>query len=184
MKKIVSLSLATVSFTLLSASAWADPHFGDRELEFRVNLLEQQVSELNRSLGILQKRVDELSSFPPSAPVEMVAACMVIDSGYSKTFLGVGKSKLDAEYSARSACQSTVSASFCSNHAQLKCDDNFKPPYARGFVCMVTDSGYSKTFRGVGRTAIEAEARAKQICQSSVSAVYCGHVSARCEEEQ
>lgn len=186
----VSLSIAVLMVAFSSANVFADPssvdHDHDFSLEARVNQLEHQVFELSRSLNLLQKRVDEIAYYPPvTPPADAVAACMIVDSGYSKTFLGVAKTKLDAEYNARITCQNNISAGFCTgSSAHLKCDDNFKPPYTSGYVCMITDSGYSKTFRGTGRTAVEAEAKAKQSCQSSVSAGFCGNVAARCEAQQ
>lgn len=185
----VSLSIAVLMVAFSSANVFADSN-GDNDhdfnLETRVGQLERQVFEMNRALTILQKRVDDLSYYPPAnTPAEAIAACMIVDSGYSKTFLGTAKTKLDAEYNARMACQNNVSAGFCTGiSAHLKCDDNFKPPYASGYVCMITDSGYSKIYRGTGRTAVEAEAKAKQSCQSAVSAGFCGKVEARCEAQQ
>lgn len=184
--KTVLCSLAALAVVLSSTSGFAQPQTQMRDfaLEYRVLLLEKQVSEMGRNMIALQKRMDEIAANPPAPPVEIIAACMVTDSAYSKTFLGIAKNKLDAEYNARNLCQASLSsANLCGHAATLKCDDNSKPTDAHGYVCMVTDSGYSKNFRGSGRTAVEAEAKAKQACQSSVGASNCGTVAARCAEQ-
>ncbi|MFL5815638.1 MAG: hypothetical protein ACJ763_18855 [Bdellovibrionia bacterium] len=180
----IALFVSTAALFLVSASASANPQLRDYPIEFRVSLLERQVSEMNRTMLALQKRVEELAGNPPAPPVEIIAACMITDSTYSRTFLGVAKNKIDAEYNARNACQVSLSSTnLCGKSASLKCDDNSKPNDAHGFICMVTDSAYSKNFRGTGRTPVEAEAKAKQACQNSAGPSNCGPVAARCAEQ-
>lgn len=58
------------------------------------------------------------------------------------------------------------------------------PRDVRGYYCVVTDSGYGKSFSARGADPIEAEAKAKQACQASVHSSYCGPVAARCEAER
>jgi hypothetical protein len=180
----IALFFSTAALFLTSEGAFANPQLRDYPLEFRVSILERQVSDMNRTLLALQKRVEEIAPSPPANPVEIVAACMITDSTYSRTFLGIAKNKIDAEYNARNACQASLSSTnLCGKSAALKCDDNSKPTDAHGFICMVTDSAYSKNFRGIGRTPVEAEAKAKQACQNSAGPANCGTVAARCAEQ-
>jgi hypothetical protein len=145
----------------------------------RIDRLERAVDSLSERVTYLE---DLLNANPLPPPRENLNVCMLVDAGYSKTFLGSGKTKLDAEFNAQQNCAKAVSPSFCVGGAsQLKCDDSLSSN-AIGFVCVVVDAGYKKTFRGEGRTAFEAEANAKIACQSSVSPSYCGKVTARCEE--
>jgi hypothetical protein len=182
--KAIACSVAGLFFVLSSTAVFADMQSRDFAIEYRVSILERQVAEMNRNMAVLQKRIDELTANLPNTPVDVVAACMIVDSTYSKTFLGVAKNKLDAEFLARNACQASLSsANLCGHSATLKCDDNSKPTDAHGYVCMVTDSAYAKNFRGNGRTAVEAEAKAKQACQNSVGASTCGNAPTRCAEQ-
>lgn len=179
------------------------PHHEPAPVDF--DRLERRVWELERDLTVMRDaqtaltyRIEHLERgtypqpqpqpqppYPPApAPIPTVANCMVVDGGFNKTFLGTGSNQMDAEYNARRACESSVSASFCSSTAILKCDDNLKSPYIQKFVCMINDSGFSKSFRGEGVTPVEAEARAKQACQTSVSPSFCGKVEPRCSASQ
>lgn len=178
----LNLCVALSAFGLLTSSAFADNGRRDSSfsLDQRVERLERQLNETNRLVYQLQNRLDQIQgpNFPPPY-VAPFSACMLTDSVFSKVFLGVGKGRMDAEYSARQACQSTINASYCSNN--LRCDDNQQSPYA-SFSCLVTDSVFGKVFRGEGRTPIEAEAKAKQECQKSVNPNFCGGVQARCAQ--
>ena len=150
----------------------------NEELDRRVDRLERETSEMRDSIRRLEQRLDSLTQAPP--PAAIVSACMLVDTGFTRTFLGVSMNRLDAEYSARKACQTSVNATFCGATAQLKCDDNSAAPYATR-VCMVTDSGFNRLFRGEGRTFVEAEAKAKQACQDSVNPSFCSNVTAQCQ---
>ncbi len=158
--------------------------------EHPVNL-EQRVRNLERQMNRLSQRVVELEyangggsggNYPMPA---FEANCMLIDSGYGKTFLGTGFTKIDAEFNARKACNTAVNATYCTgSNALLRCDDTSTRSSIRS-VCLVTDSGYGKVFRGEGLTQVAAEAKARQSCQQSVNATYCSgsNVKAQCDSQ-
>jgi hypothetical protein len=108
------------------------------------------------------------------------SVCLLTDSGYSKTFLGKGATKLDAEFDAKRQCSSAIHSSYCAS-GRLKCDDVVP---AQVVTCVITDTGYSKIFRGSGDSALEAEANAKIECQKSVNASYCAPAAVRCESSR
>ncbi|MCE3009680.1 MAG: hypothetical protein LW875_03600 [Proteobacteria bacterium] len=156
--------------------------------ERRLRSVEDQVSNLQRvvegqqfQIENLNRRLERLEfGGGPINPRENVSVCMLVASSFLKTYLGTGKNKMDAEYSARESCQKGVHSSFCRSGA-LKCDSNLDTAFESEAVCLVTAATYGRTYRGEGRTAIEAEAKAKQACQEDVHASYCGNVKARCE---
>lgn len=159
----------------------------DRDSQQRLVRLERSVSQLQRTVDDLSYRLQRVEDLlddggrrQPLPPVDVTFACMIVDSGHTKTFLGTDKSKIDAEYNARNKCSQSVHSSYCAN-GKLTCDDNLDSR-GRGYVCVVTDSGNGRTFRGEGITSVAAEANAKMACQSSVHSSYCGNVIARCEE--
>lgn len=148
-------------------------------LERSVQHLSDQLSSLNRRVRNLENLLD---SRPVPQPQEVEYACLIIESLVSRSFLGKGRSQLDAEFQAKQNCSKTTSAQYCNNPATiLKCSNNLNTR-ATGFVCIVSDSLVSRTFRGEGKTQVEAEANAKIACQNTTSAQYCGKVTPRCEE--
>lgn len=120
----------------------------------------------------------ELNQQPSPAPAPSSGfSCMLVDAGYSKTFLGKGTSRLAAEAEVRQNCGKVVNSSYC--NGAIKCA---QPEHnSTGAFCLMTDAGYGKTFSGEGTDIVEAEANAKIKCQSSVNSSYCGNVSAKCE---
>ena len=152
-------------------------------LDLRVQQLERQVNNQNLAIDELFSRLDRMDQRggrgyggPGGGYRAVTFNCLVTDSGYNKSFLGSGTTQLDAEFNAKKACQSAVSPSYCT--VTPKCDNTRDG--AQGAVCVITDSGYNKSFRGEGSTPIAAEANAKASCQASVSPSYCA-VTARCE---
>ena len=143
-------------------------------LERQLNQLEEKVSRLSGRVHFLERGShDEIRTEP-------VHACLIIDSGYQKTFLGLGQTSLEATAKARAGCGSAVHPSYCT--IQPKCDHNRQNPEYSGFTCLIVDSGYSRTFSGNGRTAVEAEAKAKNACEANgIHPTYCGGVKATCE---
>jgi hypothetical protein len=101
------------------------------------------------------------------------------DGGYQKTFIGKGRNKTEAEANVLNTCGKVVNASFC-NSGVLTCSAGVAEPGINGYICVIKDSGYGKVFRGEAKNKIEAEALAKQSCQSTVSASFCA-VKANCE---
>lgn len=180
-KSFAKLSLALLMMApALSVAQQRPDRDGDvRRLERSVNELERNVDRLNRRLIRVEQYLgDDGGNRPPQG---VVFNCMLVDSAYSKTFLGSGSSQLDAEFEAKSNCGKSVNASYCDKGA-LTCDNNLDMDRrARGYVCVVTDSAYSRQFKGEGSTAVAAEANAKNECQKSVNASYCGKVTPRCE---
>lgn len=160
-------------------------------IEARLNNLESRLSQTEYQLNMALNKIEALERLvgslnpvrpphPPPPVYNSKVSCLLVDTGYTKTFLASGRNTLEAEAEVRKVCGQSVHASYC--RGAVKCDNGQNsPPYARGFLCMVTDSGYGKTFTGEGDTQLEAEAKAKMSCQESVHASYCGKVEARCE---
>jgi hypothetical protein len=165
----------------LLVSALAVPQLASAQsTEGPVRRLEQKVRELEGRVYEMDQRLSRLE-YPPTPPPPQLRSisCMVVDTGYSKTFLGQGRAQLEAEANAREKCGSSVSSSYC--NGSVKCSSPTYDSRVRGFFCLVTDSGYGKTFKGEGENEVEAEGAAKTACQNSVNASYCGKVTARCE---
>ncbi|OFZ23173.1 MAG: hypothetical protein A2X94_14020 [Bdellovibrionales bacterium GWB1_55_8] len=155
-----------------------------RELERKVFNLERNLDQMQRSLYLLTDRVEllERGNYLPPAPAQpLVNVCMMIDSGFSRTFLSEGQSKLDAEFNVRKACEAGAHANYCVGRATLKCDDNSNMLPNQGSVCMLNDSGFNRTYRGEGRTPVEAEAKARINCQNGSHPNYCAKVAVRCD---
>ncbi len=148
------------------------------QLLYRIYALEQGMRDLDARVSYLEGS----PSTPPSRNPSSGVSCLLVDSGYNKTFLGKATTKLQAESIARQECGKVVSSSYCDG--AVRCSNPVRDPRISGYFCTMTDSGYSKTFNGEGTDAIEAEAHAKQACQASVNASYCGNVSVRCEGVQ
>lgn len=147
------------------------------ELEQRVRELERTVRYMDQRLRAVEDIVAPTQPLPPAKPTSYT--CMLVDSGYSKTFYAKAKSTLEAEYEVKQICSKTVHPSYCQK--VTKCSSDQMDPYIKGYFCMITDSGYGKTFKGEGSDVVEAEAKAKEACQSSVHPSYCGNVQPRCE---
>jgi hypothetical protein len=145
------------------------------QILYRIYSLEQSVRDLDARLAYLEGN----SSGGPTRFPSPGLSCLLVDSGYSKTFLGKASTKLQAESIARQECGKSVNSSYCDG--SVRCSNATRDPNITGYFCTMIDSGYSKTFNGEGSDAIEAEAHAKQACQESVNATYCGTVSVRCE---
>lgn len=157
-----------------SANAQARPEERIRILETRVNQLEKTISYMDQRLSNLE--YNRPGPYPgpvppPPPPVSQEIACMLIDSGFSKVFLGKGKVRVDAEAAARQSCGKSVHSSYCNSN--VKCSDPRQDGYINGAVCILTDSGFGRTFRGEATTLIEAEYNARKACGGSVHSSYC-----------
>ncbi|WII73830.1 hypothetical protein QJS83_08060 [Bdellovibrio sp. 22V] len=147
-------------------------HAQDRNAE-RIRILESRVYQLEGALSQINQRLTNLEygqrppPFPEPGRTEV--ACMITDSGYSKVFLGKGRVKLEAEAAARESCGKAVHPSYC--QGSIKCSD--KEPLVRGAICVITDTGYSKTFKAEGITILEAEYKARKACGDQVHPSYC-----------
>ena len=151
---------------------------------WRIQRLEENVMNMNRALEQMERRLRFLEGngpvLPPPPPPNFTnVSCILVDTGYSKTFLGQAKSQLQAETMAREVCGQGVNPTYCSG--AVRCSTGVVEPGVQGYFCAVRDSGYSKTFQGEGLDIIVAEAKAKQACQAAVNANYCGNVKANCE---
>lgn len=178
MKLILSLVVLLGS---LSVSAQTDPY--DRA---RIDRLERAVNRLESLTLSLERRITDLERSNGGAPwpspqpppsVENGVSCLVIDTGFSRTFLGKGRTAIQAEAEAKKSCEKSVNAGYC--NGKVKCAQIDR--IYSGFTCVVTDTGFNRTFTGDGRDAVEAEAKAKIDCQSKVNPGYCGNAPVRCE---
>jgi hypothetical protein len=151
-------------------------NWDSRENSEDIRRLRNQVADLEDRLRRVEDFLDR-GGRPNPPPGRLGAACILTDSGFSKTFLGKGANKLDAEFEAKKLCGASVHPSYCAN-GRLKCEDN-QPGLA--VTCVLTDTGFSKIFRGAGESAIEAEANAKIECQKNVHASYCANAPVRCD---
>jgi hypothetical protein len=145
------------------------------QLLYRIYALEQSMRDLDARVSYLEGSTNPL----PPRTGSVGISCLLVDSGYSKTFLGKASTKLQAESLARQECGKVVNSSYCDG--SVRCSNPVRDPNITGYFCTMTDTGYSKIFNGEGTDAIEAEAHAKQACQASVNATYCGETSVRCE---
>lgn len=150
-------------------------------LEMRAYQTEQQLNMALNKINSLENLLTSLNPLPPPTPIyNSKISCMLVDTGYSKTFLGSGRNNLEAEIEARQACGNEINASYCKS--EVKCSDGQNTsPYGTGFLCMIIDSGYGRTYKGEGLSLVEAEANAKIACQSEINPRHCGKVTARCE---
>lgn len=182
----VKLIITTLLFVPHFANAQRSPRPPIDESR-RLDRLERAVENLQDEVYTLGRRVsyleDLIGNNPLPPPQELTHVCLIIDSGYSKAFVGIGKTKIDAEFQAQQNCAKGAHPTYCTGaSAKMKCDDTLSSR-GRGFVCVVTDTGYGKVFRGEGITAVAAEGAAKQACQAGAHPTYCGNVTARCEEQ-
>ncbi|KYG60420.1 hypothetical protein [Bdellovibrio bacteriovorus] len=172
-----SLVLVLGCCLLLGVSA----HAQSREAE-RIRILETKVSQLEGLIYNLNQRVSNLEyqnpPMPPPPPPIVEVACMTTDTGYNKVFLGKGRTKLEAEAKAKESCGNSVNAVYC--NGSVKCSDPAQDRLTQGALCVLTDTGYNKIFRGEGRSPVEAEYNARKACGNSVNPVYCT-ASVRCE---
>lgn len=179
--KLKSLFLAAA--VLLSGSmslaqrAPGGPDRGDRSefLERRVNELERSLERTDARLRRVERLLDGSMPQPPS---RVDVSCLIVDRGYKKTFLGSGRNALEAEANVRNVCANGAHPSYCDT--EVKCSSG-QSENVRGYMCVVTDRGYKKTFKGEGQNIIEAEAKAKQACEVGAHPSYCGNEVARCE---
>lgn len=163
------LGLSAVCF-LFAHNAGAQ----DRSAE-RIRILETRVNQLEGIISNINQRVSNLEygqrPQPYPEPVAQEVACMLTDTGYSKVFLGKGRIKLEAEAAVRESCGKAVHASYC--QAAVKCSEPRGDRPIQGAICVLTDTGYNKTFKGEGKSLIEAEFQARSQCGSQVHPSYC-----------
>lgn len=155
-----------------------------RDVASRLLVLERKVQQLQALIASHDNRLLNLEysqgiTPPPSGlPLPTLTySAILVDTGYSKTFLGSGSTKLEAEAVVRQECGKVVHSSYCNGTVRFGSADGV----SRGSFCVITDSGYQKTFSARGSDAVEAEAKAKQACQLVVHPSYCGNVTPRCE---
>lgn len=173
MLSLVKISIGAVLSTLLLFSPGATAQ--QRQNGDRIRVLEQRVQQLENIISSIHQRVSNLEynrrPDPYPEPVAQESICMLIDTGYSKVFLGRGRLKLEAEAEVREACGKAVHSSYC--QGAMKCNDPHSDRRINGAMCVLTDTGYSKTFRGEGKSLIEAEYAARKTCGEAVHASYC-----------
>ncbi len=160
------------------------------QIESRLQSLEQRANHTEHNLQMALNKIDNLERLlstinpVPPPPIHRPSVnCLLVDTGYKKTFLASGRNGLEAEVEVRRVCSQDVHSSYCNSTSSLKCDNRqTSSPWARGHICMLTDSGYGRSFKGEGSSAIIAEAKARIACQANVHSSYCGEVLVRCEE--
>lgn len=178
-KKLFVLILTT-SFVLIhpfaNAQSYQDPKNRNRDLETKIQQMEMLLQNLNQRVSNLEYN----NQYKPSLPNQQQQAtlCMLTDTGYEKVFLGSGKVGLEAEIAVREACGKEVHQSYC--QGAVKCNSPQKDAWINGAICMLTDTGYSKVFKGEATTLLEAEYKARKSCSSSVHQSYC-KASVKCE---
>lgn len=173
-------TLTAIALVIFGISSLANAQVRRPPPEF--SNLEQRVQYLEDSIRRHEFRLNQIEKGGYQPPSDEGVACIVVDSGYNKVFLGKGRTNLQAETEARQNCGKGVHPSYCSS--AVRCDDGKGNPRARGYYCVVKDSGYGKVFSGEADNIIEAEYNAKFACQSAVNATYCGKVTATCEAVQ
>lgn len=183
-KKQILLILAAILFlahTVANAQSYNVPKNRNNDLEAKLQQMEIQLKNLNQRVTILEYQ----NQFKPSLPrpnhqqqQQQDILCMLRDTGYSKVFLGSGKVGLEAEASVREACGKEVHQSYCQD--TVKCNSPQKDAWINGAFCMLTDTGYSKVFRGEATTLLEAEFKVRKACGSSVHPSYC-KANVKCE---
>lgn len=141
-----------------------------REHGERVRILEARVQQLEDVIYNINQRVSNLEYSrrpnPYPQPIPQESVCMLIDTGYNKIFLGKGRVKLEAEAEVRQNCGKAVSSSYC--QGTIKCNDATEDRYTTVAFCVLTDTGYSKTFKGEAKSLIEAEYNTRKACSENV----------------
>jgi hypothetical protein len=189
----MNIQLLLVAALALPGLAWAQPGAQGSDLR-RIQILEREVDRLQRHVLNLDDRLRRLEGggyLPPGdgrpwpnppGNHNVLHACMIVESGFATTYLGTGRTQIDAEYNAVQSCNKGSMSSNCvGSRRLLKCDNNFDNR-SRGYVCTVQVKGFGGVYRGEGATAVMAEANAKMACQKNTMAINCGHTTARCEE--
>lgn len=193
MKGLVLLTLAAAMCTICgrpntsnAEMLTSNPELRNAQLERRVQRLENEVNRAQRALEQFHHRISRLERDrdddyrDPVPPQDVVHACIIMDTGFKRTFLGKASSQIDAKYEAKTKCEADVHDSYC-KISNARCDSNLDDRRVKSYVCVVVDSGFNRAFRGEGQTAIEAEAKAKKNCEKDVHDSYCGEVRASCE---
>lgn len=143
----------------------------------RIRVLESKVSQLEGYMAHLNQRLSNLEynqrpPVPPPPPSQnQEVACLITDSGYKQVFIGKGRVRLEAEAAVRQACGSGTHPSYCTG--AVKCSDPRQDPYMRGAICMMTDTGYKKTFKAEAKSLMEAEYAVRKACGDGTHPTYC-----------
>ena len=148
-----------------------------RSLEARVGQLEANLYQMNQRLVNLEQtqRPPQYPQYPTQATEQ---ACLIMDTLVSRSFMGKGRTRIEAEANARQSCAGSVSSTYC--NAAAKCTDEREQTVRQGVICVLKDSLVSRTYKGDGKSFIEAEYNARKSCNDSVSSTYC-KAEIRCE---
>lgn len=167
------LILSACCFFFANSAGAQVPGNRDKEririLETRVNQLEGVIANINQRVSNLEynRRPDPY----PQPPEQQEVICTMIDRIYSKVFIGRGRVRLEAEADVRTSCSASIHASYCQE--AVKCSDPMKDPFVRGAICTLTDTAYSKTFKGEAKSVLEAEYNTRKTCGNQVHPSYC-----------
>jgi len=164
---LVLLLSVTCLFFSTQAGAQIRPDDRVRMLENRVNQLESLINQLHQRVSNLEYNQRPQ---PYPEPLQEVA-CLIEDTGYNKVFLGKGRTRLEAEAVVRELCSRETHPTYC--QAQPKCSNPREERGINGALCVMTDTGYSKTFKAEGKSLIEAEFNVRKACGSGTHPSYC-----------
>lgn len=171
--------LFMASTLLLASSASAQlqgrPEERLRYLENRVSQLEYSLSQINQRLAILES--NQRPQPYPGGPSREVS-CMIVDTLIGKPSLSKGRTRMEAEANVREACGKNVHSSYC--QANVKCSDERDLSVRQGVLCILKDTLLSKTYKGEGKSFIEAEFQVRKACADNVHGSYC-KAEAQCE---
>lgn len=168
--------------TLLAAEFASAQDRGQNRSGERIRILEDRVNQLQDVLSTLHQRVAHLENnrrphpLPPPGVQEVI--CMLKDTGFNRVFIGKGRMRLEAEEAVRQTCGSGTHPNYCQD--SIKCSDPRNDPPINGAICVLTDTGFSRLFKGESKTLIEAEFNARKACGDGTHPNYCVG-SVRCD---
>lgn len=171
--------LFIASTLLLASAAHSQIRRGPQDridyLENRVQQLEYMLPQLNQRLAALEAR-NRPQPHPGSPSREMT--CMIEDTLIYKVFLAKGRTLMEAEANVRQACGARMHSSYC--QAKLKCSGDRDYEVRQGVLCMLNDTLISRTYKGEGKSFIEAEYNARLACTEKTHGSFC-RSAVRCE---
>jgi hypothetical protein len=184
--KVLILSVVTITSGLALADGgpgrpgegrpgYGRPGIPDpQEVVTRLDRTERLVQQLDERVRMLDDRLRVLEEErrhrpivpmpPPPAPFVGQFACVLTNPYSNLSYSGNGLNNIDAEFGARKACQDRDGyASGCTS--AVRCDQESSPVANK--TCMVQNRYSNLTYRGSGKSKIEAEYQAKLACQNS-----------------
>ncbi len=93
---------------------------------------------------------------------KMLVGCMYKNSATGKTFFAKSNSEIQSKFLANQVCQT---AGYVQNCGLVRCETGEES--WNNFICTISNSATNKTFRGDAKFKLEAEALARQSCESA-----------------